>query len=75
MRTDAALTPGMEVFAAHDAEQPTGTVVQAAQAPHGGWLALVSMQIASAGEALHAGSASGPALSVQPLPYALLEDI
>ncbi|MCT9812675.1 folate-binding protein [Acidovorax sp. Be4] len=75
VRTDAALTPGMEVFAAHDAEQPTGTVVQAAQAPDGGWLALVSMQIASAGEALHAGSASGPALSVQPLPYALLEDI
>ena len=75
VQTDAALTPGMEVFATRDAEQPTGTVVQAAQAPHGGWLALVSMQIASAGEALHAVSASGPALTVQPLPYALLEDI
>ncbi len=75
VQADTALTPGMEVFAASDAEQPTGTVVQAAQAPGGGWLALVSMQIASAGEALHAGSASGPALTVQPLPYALLEDI
>lgn len=75
VRADAALAPGMEVFAASDAEQPTGTVVQAAPAPDGGWVGLVSMQIASAGEALHAGSANGVALDVQPLPYALLEDI
>lgn len=75
VQADAALTPGMEVFAASDAEQATGTVVQAAPAPEGHWLALVSMQIASAGEALHAGSAQGPALALQSLPYALLEDI
>ena len=75
VQADAALEAGMEVFAASDAEQPTGTVVQAAPAPEGGWLALVSIQIASAGEALHAGSASGPALAIQPLPYALLDDI
>ncbi|MNV97776.1 hypothetical protein D3C71_1929390 [compost metagenome] len=65
----------MEVFAASDAEQATGTVVQAAQAADGQWQALVSMQIASAGEALHAGGVDGPALTVLPLPYALLEDI
>lgn len=75
VQADAALTPGMEVFAASDAEQATGTVVQAAATPDGHWLALVSMQIASAQEALHAGSASGPVLAVQTLPYALLEDI
>ena len=75
VQSNAELAPGMEVFAANDAEQATGTVVQAAQASDGSWLALVSMQIASAGEALRAGSASGPALTVQPLPYALLEDI
>lgn len=75
VQSETALEVGMEVFAASDAEQPTGTVVQAAPAPGGGWLALVSMQIASAEEALHAGSASGPALAVQPLPYVLLDDI
>ncbi len=75
VQADSALTPGMEVFAAGDAEQATGTVVQAAPAAEGHWLALVSMQIASAQEALHAGSVNGPALAVQPLPYALLEDI
>lgn len=75
VQSASALEVGMEVFAASDAEQPTGTVVQAAPAPEGGWLGLVSMQIASAEEALHAGSASGPALTVQPLPYVLLDDI
>jgi len=75
VQADAPLVPGMEVFAASDAEQPTGTVVQAAPSPEGGWAALVSMQIASAGEALHAGGAQGTALTVQALPYALLEDI
>ena len=75
VQAETALQVGMEVFAASDAEQPTGTVVQAAPAPGGGWLALVSMQIASAEEALHAGSAGGPALAVQPLPYVLLDDI
>ena len=63
---------GTEVFAEGDAEQPVGTVVQCASAPGGGADALVSLQIAAAGEALHA---TGHALTVQPLPYTLLEDI
>ncbi|MDA7417953.1 folate-binding protein [Xenophilus arseniciresistens] len=73
---DAPLQPGQEVFAASDAEQPVGTVVQSAASGQGPWAALVSMQIAAlqAG-ALHAGSVSGPQLQVQPLPYALREDI
>jgi len=75
VHADAALHAGQEVFAASDAEQATGTVVQAAPAPQGGWDAIVSMQISAAQEALTAESPNGPQLTVQPLPYALLEDI
>lgn len=75
VHADAPLQAGAEVFAASDAEQATGTVVQAAPAPAGGWDAVVSMQISAAQEALTAGSASGTALALKPLPYALLEDI
>ena len=71
---EAPLQVGAEVFAASDAEQPCGTVVQVAQAPQGGWDAIVSLQITSAGEALRQGAA-GPALTLLPLPYPLLEDI
>ena len=67
---------GDEVFAANDAAQPVGTVAQAAPAPGGGWAALISIQIAAVDAGgLHARSADGPALTVEPLPYALLEDI
>ncbi len=71
---EAPLQVGAEVFAASDAEQPCGTVVQVAQAPQGGWDAIISLQIASAGEALRQG-ANGSALTLLPLPYPLLEDI
>ncbi|MBN8750356.1 tRNA-modifying protein YgfZ [Xylophilus ampelinus] len=73
---DAPLAAGQEVFAAGDAEQPVGTVAQAAPAPGGGWAAMVSMQIA-AREAggLHAGAVDGPALALEPLPYPLRDDI
>ena len=75
-QTDAPLAAGQEVFAANDAEQPVGTVAQAAPAPDGGWSALISIQIAAleAG-GLHAGTPDGPVLSIDPLPYPLLEDI
>jgi len=67
---------GQEIYAAHDAEQPVGAVVQAAENPAGGWDALVSLQTAAIeGSKLHVGSSSGPALEVLPLPYALLDDI
>lgn len=75
VHADSALEAGTEVFAVSDAEQATGTVVQAAAAPGGGWDAIVSMQISSAEEGLTAGSASGTPLTLRPLPYALLEDI
>ena len=52
------------------------TIVQTAPAPGGGVDLLVSMQISAASaEALNATSAGGPALTLQPLPYTLLEDI
>ena len=76
VHVDAAeLAVGTEVFNANDADQPVGTVVQTAASPNGGLDALVSLQIASAEEALHAGSTSGPTLNLQPLPYELLADI
>lgn len=71
----AEVAVGAEVFAQGDAEQPVGTVVQAAAAPGGGVDALVSLQIAAAGGPLRVGTAAGVPLALQPLPYALLEDI
>ena len=75
VHAQAELQAGTEVFAASDAEQAVGTVVQAAPAPQGGWEAIVSMQISAAPEALTAGSATGTPLTILPLPYTLLEDI
>ena len=76
VHADSALEVGAEVFQAQDAEQPCGTVVQAAAAPDGGFDALVSLQIAAAeAGGLHAASTAGPALSLLPLPYPLLDDI
>jgi folate-binding protein YgfZ len=76
VQADAPVTAGQEVFAGNDAEQPVGTVAQAAAAPNGGWAALISIQIAAIDAGgLHVGAADGPALTVEPLPYALLEDI
>lgn len=76
VRSNAPIEAGQEVFAADDAEQPVGTVAQAAHAPDDSWAGLVSMQIAALdGGGLHAGGAAGPVLTVEPLPYPLLEDI
>lgn len=76
VQADGELAAGQKVFAAGDPEQPVGTVAQAAPAPGGGWAALISIQIAAIdGGGLHARSVDGPALRVEPLPYALLEDV
>ena len=69
---DAALQAGQEVFADTDPEQPCGVVVQAAPAPGGGFDAIVSMQLAAQEAGLTVG---GAALTLQGLPYALMEDI
>ncbi|WP_027995013.1 YgfZ/GcvT domain-containing protein [Simplicispira psychrophila] len=71
-----ALEVGTSVFAPDDLEQPCGTVLQAAAAPAGGWDALVALQISAAeAGALHVGAGDGPALTLGPLPYVLLEDL
>ena len=70
------LAAGQEVFHSGDAEQACGTVALAAPAPTGGWDALASLTLASTHSgSLHAGAASGPALRLGTLPYALLDDI
>jgi len=72
----APASSGAEVFAADDANQPVGTVVQAAAAPSGGWDAIVSLQLtAVSSSTVHLGAADGPVLQLLQLPYALLEDI
>jgi len=71
-----ALQPGQEVFHESDPQQPCGLVAQAAAAPHGGWDAIVSLQIAATeGGRLSAGSADGLPLSVSSAPYPLLADV
>jgi folate-binding protein YgfZ len=72
----APMAPGDEVFHESDAEQPCGTVVQAAANPAGGWDAIVSLQTSAAAQGtVRAGRADGPALQWLPLPYPLLDDI
>jgi tRNA-modifying protein YgfZ len=73
---DGELAAGQEVFRAADPEQPAGLVAEAAPAPEGGWDAIVSLQLtaAEAGD-LHAGAATGPVLTLLPLPYLLLADV
>jgi len=67
---------GQEVFHSSDADQGCGTVAQVAKNPSGGYSAIVSMQIsASESGSLTLGSATGAAVRLLDLPYALLEDI
>jgi tRNA-modifying protein YgfZ len=74
--SETALQAGQEVFDGREPEQPSGLIAQAAAHPSGGFIAIVSMQIAAQDSpALHAGSADGAKLVLQALPYALLEDI
>ena len=73
---DAPPSPGQEVFHSADATQPCGLVAQAAAAPHGGFDALVSLQIsATESGSLHLGAPEGPTLALRALPYPLLLDI
>jgi tRNA-modifying protein YgfZ len=77
VRSAAPLAAGQEVFDSRGTEQPCGTVAGTAHLTGGDhWLAIVSMQTSAADSpALTAGSAQGPALQLQALPYPLLDDI
>ena len=69
------LSVGQELFHESDSEQPCGLVAQASQSPQGGCDAIVSIQVSAAQGRVSAGSASGPAVSIAPAPYPLLDDI
>lgn len=70
------LAVGQDVFHSADAEQPCGTVALVAAHPLGGWDAIASLQTSATTDGqLHAGAANGPALTLLPLPYPLLEDV
>ena len=76
VHSDASLVAGQEIFSSEDTEQPVGLVVQVAQAPGGGWDAIVSVQLSAlASGSLHGGCGNAAALTLLPLPYSLLEDI
>ncbi|MFD0882557.1 folate-binding protein YgfZ [Variovorax dokdonensis] len=76
VQADGPLEVGQEIYSPADAEQPVGTVVQAAASPDGGFDAIASLQV-SAAEAgsLRAQNAQGQPISLLPLPYELLADI
>jgi folate-binding protein YgfZ len=75
VHTEAARA-GEEIFDAADPGQPCGMVVNAAPAPGGGVDCLVEIKLASLDSAsIHVGSATGPALTFLPLPYALPSEV
>ena len=70
------LQAGQEVFTPTDPEQACATVVLCAARPDGqGFDALVSGTLESMATGWHTQGLEGAALSLQPLPYALLADI
>jgi len=70
------MAAGAQLFHDSDPEQPCGLVAQAARAPDGEWDAIVSIQLsATTSGRIGVGSAQGPELRLQPLPYPLLDDI
>ena len=69
---DAEAAPGDSLYSADHEGQVTGTVVNAAPAPTGGFDVLAVAQVESAAtQTLHLKAADGAALSLKPLPYAL----
>ncbi len=71
---DAEAAPGDSLYSADIAGQATGTVVNAAPAPAGGFDVLAVAQVESANtQTLHLKAADGAALTLKPLPYTLPE--
>ncbi|MFO1287738.1 MAG: hypothetical protein U1F49_15155 [Rubrivivax sp.] len=66
----APLEPGQEVFHSEDPGQPAGR--RPRWRARGAFAGLIELKMAaSAAGSLHLGSATGPALTLAPLPYAL----
>ena len=71
---DAEAAPGDSLYSADLEGQATGTVVNSAPAPDGGFDLLAVAQVESAAsQVLHLKSGDGAALTLKPLPYALPE--
>ncbi len=66
---------GTEIFSADDPGQPCGMVVNAARANPQSIDCLVEIKIAAADAEVRLGSADGPVLSFQPLPYPLTDPV
>lgn len=71
---DAEAAPGDNLYSADFEGQATGTIVNAAPAPAGGFDVLAVAQVESANtQTLHLKAADGAALSLKSLPYAMPE--
>ena len=71
---DAEAAPGDHLYSSDLKGQTTGTVVNAAPAPTGGFDVLAVAQVESANtQTLHLKTPDGAALALKPLPYALPE--
>ena len=71
---DTPAAPGDSLYSADLGEQASGTVVNAAPAPDGGYDLLAVAQVESARtQTLHLGRPDGAALTLKPLPYAVPE--
>ena len=71
---DAEAAPGDSLYSADLAGQATGTVVNSAPAPGGGFDLLAVAQVESAAsQVLHLKAGDGAALTLKPLPYTLPE--
>ena len=67
--------PGDKLYSADLGGQASGTIVNAAPAPEGGFDALAAMQIASAASgSVHWKTPDGPELKLLPLPYEVTTD-
>lgn len=67
--------PGTEIFSVDDPAQPCGMVVNAASINAQEIACLVEIKLAAAESDVRLGSADGPALSFQALPYALTDPV
>ena len=67
---------GQDVFIAGNANEPAGTVANAAPHPeHPGGSALVEVRLAALGADLRLGAADGPHLRQRALPYPVPLDV
>lgn len=69
--THPELTPGMDVFEASEPDNPVGRLIDVVTVADNTWVLFEAPFKTLNGEPLRAGSAGGPALRLQSLPYSL----